>query len=226
MDPEQNIAQPPSSASGSNAGLPPSSGQDSELYNQIAGQDADPQVVKKKNKSLLMSVMVGIMRIMLWWDSVKRTHEVLFRALGSVWAVFMGILYLSGILILLFALYNRLQLPVYLEDELHARNIEFESAEYGMDRIVVRNLKDKDGSYTVDTMIVYSTFTDLLQRRIRSVTIDGLDVLIDTDKDVNVMEDVPRLLSRIQNPKRGRLNLKINSLTVNKAQLVLKDSRL
>ncbi len=226
MDPTQNNAQPPSAPTGtSEAGLPPASGQDSELYNQIAGQDLDPQVVKKKNKSLLMSLMVQVMRLTLWIDSVKRTHERAFRFMGGVWALCMAIIYFSGVLVLVFALYNRMQLPIYLEDQMHARDIQFESAEYSMDRIVVRDLKDKSGTYTVDTMIIYSTFTDLLQKRIRLVTLDGLNILLNTNSNFNILQDIPQFLAQIQNPTRGRLDLTINAVTVHNAKLTLKNQQ-
>jgi len=223
MDPIQNNAQPPLAST--SEGLPPAAGQDSELYNQIAGQDADPQVIKKKNKSLLMMLMVLIMRFTLWIDSVKRTHERLFRFLGGVWALFMAIIYFSGVLVLIFALYNRMQLPIYLEDQMRARNIKFESAEYSMDRIIVRNLKDENSTYTIDTMIIYSTFTDLLQKRIRLVTLDGLNIFVDTKSNFNMLRDIPQLLSQIQNPTRGRLDLIINAVTVHNAKLTFKNQQ-
>ncbi len=223
MDPIQNNAQPPSA--NISEGLPPAAGQDSELYNQIAGQDADPQIIKKKNKSFLMALMVLIMRFTLWLDSVKRTHERFFRFLGGVWALFMAIIYFSGVLVLIFALYNRMQLPIYLEDQMHARNVQFESAEYSMDRIIVRNLKDENNTYTIDTMIIYSTFTDLLQKRIRLVTLDGLNIFVNTKSDFNMLRDIPQLLSQIQNPTRGRLDLTINAVTVHNAKLTFQNQQ-
>ena len=73
MDPIQNNAQPPSAPTGtSEAGLPPASGQDSELYNQIAGQDLDPQVVKKKNKSYVVShERKGVKEAICNWTVLK-----------------------------------------------------------------------------------------------------------------------------------------------------------
>lgn len=225
MDPVENNAPqsptPPSSNTG--FGLPPASGQDSELYNQIAGQDVDVPVVKKKGPSLLVTIMALVMRFTLWLDSMKRTHERFFRALGVIWTIFMALLYFSGVLMLIFAIYNRLQLPIYLEDQLRARDVEFETAEYGMDRIIVRNLKDKANTYTVDTMVIYSTFTDLLQKRIRLVTLDGLNIFVDTKANFNVFKDVPQLLRQIQNPTRGRLDIAVNALTINNAKITFKD---
>ena len=229
MDPTNN-AQPPMAPSTPSAqtepGVSPQPSQDSELYNQIAGQDLDPQVVKKANKSFLITLMAHIMRFTLWLDSVKRTHERFFRFLAGVWAFFMGILYLSGILILVFSIYNRLQLPIYLEDQMRARNVQFESAEYTMDRIIVRNLKDQNGTYTIDTMVIYSTFTDLLQKRIRLVTLDGLNIFVNTKSDFNPLQDVPQLLTQIQNPTRGRVDLTINSITVHNAKLTFKNQQM
>ena len=237
MDPQQNMTQPPAAPTSpvstetaapapASPGLPPASGQDSELYNQIAGQDMEAPVVKKKGRSPLVALMTVIMRFTLWIDSMRRTHERFFRALGVLWTFFMAILYFSGVLVLIFAIYNRLQLPIYLEDQLRARNVQFETAEYGMDRILVRNLKDKEGSYTVDTMVIYSTFTDLLQKRIRLVTLDGLNILVDTKSDFNLLKDAPKLLTQIQNPTRGRLDVAVNALTVNNAKLTFQNQQI
>ena len=229
MDPINNAQPPsaPSAPSGSTEpGTQPSSAQDSELYNQIARQDLDPQVVKKPNKSIFITLMAQIMRFTLWLDSVKRTHERAFRFLAGVWALFMSVLYLSGILILLFSVYNRLQLPIYLEDQMRARNVQFESAEYSMDRIVVHNLKDKDNTYTIDTMVIYSTFADLLQKRIRLVTLDGLSIFVDSKSDFNFLQDIPQLLTQIQNPTRGRVDLTVNAITVHSAKLVFKNQQM
>ena len=221
MDSAPNNVQPAdASTSNVDVGLPPTSGQDSELYNQIAAQDvAAPPPPKPKMKSPLVALMAAIMRLTLWVDSVKRTNQRFFAFLANVWACCMGVVYLSGILVLVFAIHNRLQLPIYLEDELKARNVQFETAEYSMDRIVVHNLKDKEGLYSVDTLIVNSTFADLLQKRIRSVTLDGLDIQLDASSDFNIVKEIPRLLSYLQNPARGKLNLDIQGITVNNAKI-------
>ena len=223
MDQQQGTAQTSTTPTPPSVGTPPSAGQDSELYNQIAIGDAEPVVVKKKSKPFLVTFMATIMRFTLWVDSIKRTHELFFHGLSVAWAIFIGIVYLSGILIIIFDCYNRLQFPIYLEDQLQARNIQFESAEYSTDRIVVHHLKDPSGMYTVDTMIIDSTFADLLQKRIRLVTLDGLNIFIDMNTNVNVLQDIPQLLSQIQNPIRGRLDLKVDAITVNNAQLILKN---
>ncbi|MBQ4472076.1 MAG: hypothetical protein II942_02385 [Alphaproteobacteria bacterium] len=230
MDPEQNTARPPMSNAPTepHAGPAPapSVGQDSDLYTQIAGQDTDPQVVKKKKPSLLMSAVIAFMRMTLYFDSLRRAHEQAFHFLGLVWAFFMGVLYLSGILVLLAAVYNRLQMPILLEDQLRVRNIEFASADYSMDRIVVHELKDNNGTYTVDTLVVYSTFTDMLQKRIRLVVLDGLNIFFDTKSDFNPVQDIPAILNQIQNPARGRVDLKVNAITVNNGKLNFKNRQI
>ena len=134
MDPEQNTARPPMSNAPTEQRVgpapAPAAGRESDLYTQIAGQDTDPQVVKKKKPSLLMSAVIGFMRMTLYFDSLRRAHEQAFHFLGLTWSFFMGVLYLSGILVLLAAVYNRLQMPILLEDQLRVRNIEFASADY------------------------------------------------------------------------------------------------
>ena len=233
MDPTQNNAQPPMAnqqpteqSVGPGSTPNPNVGHDSDLYAQIAGQDVEAPVVKKKRPSILMSVVTGFMRLTMYIDSLKRSHEPFFHFMGMLWAFFMGMLYLSGILVLLAAIYNRLQMPILLEDQLRVRNIDFESADYSMDRIIVHNLKDKNGAYTVDTLVVYSTFADLLQKRIRLVVLDGLNVFFDTKSDFNPVQDIPPILTHIQNPARGHVDLTVNAITVNNAKLNFKNRQM
>lgn len=192
--------------------------QDFELYRHISQEDAMP-VVKKKHKSVIMEMLVGVMRIILYFDSLRRTHEVLFRRLNILWGFFVGVLYISGILLVIFSFYNRLKLPLYLEEQLKIRNIQFESAEYDMDRIEVRQLKGPDGLYTIDTLIAHTTFKDLLQKRIRSVVLDGVNIYLDAQSNFDPVQGIPALLTQLQHPAQGDVDLTINALTVNNAKL-------
>ena len=191
-----------------------------DLYEQIARSDSEPVQIKKKNKSLLMQLIVSYMRLTLYFDSLKHTHEVFFRFLSRLWMLVMGVLYLSGIIVLVISVYNQLQLPVYLEDQLRSRNIEFGQTEYEADKTIVRNLKSKDGLYTVDTMVIYSSFSDLLQRNIRLVTLDGLSIHLDKKGDFDALVDIPKILAKIHNPSQGRLGVTIKAVTVNNAKLI------
>ena len=221
---DQFNTQPPSASTGAPGPARPA-GQDSDLYAQISAEDRDVQVVKKKNRSLLLSIIAGFMRATLYIDSLKRTHEPFFHFLGALWTLFMALLYCSGVLMLCFSIYNRMQLPIYLEDQLRLRNVKFESAEYGMDRIVVKNLRDNDNIYTVDSMIIYSTFTDLLQKRIRLVVLDGLNIFIDAKSEPDLLESMPKFLAQVQNPTKGKLDITVNALTVNNAKLTFKNQQ-
>lgn len=200
--------------------------QESELYRQISREDEVVPVVKKKGKSPLMELVVAFMRAVLYLDSLKRTNELFFRRLNVVWGIFMGVLYISGILMIVFSIYNRLQLPYYLESQLKEREIQFESAHYDMDRIEVHQLKGPQGLYTVDTLIVNTTFTDLLQKRIRSVVLDGLNIYLDAQPDFNPIQDIPNVLTKLQHPARGAVNLRVNALTVNNAKLNFKKEQM
>ncbi len=198
------------------------SAQSSDLYNQIAGEDKDVLVEVKKKQSLVMELVVLFMRAALYMDALRRTYEPVFRVLSVLWTVFMSLLYFSGILIVIFAVYNRLQLPIYLEDQLREREVQYESAEFGMDRIIVNHLTAKDNSYSVNNIVIYSTFADLLQKRIRFVELDGLRVYLDTNSDVNIINELPKILSQIQNPTQNRLDMDINALTISNAKLIVR----
>ena len=221
MEPEKNTT--PASSQKTDETLASSAvNKNSELYHQIAREDSPGEtVLPKKRKSPFMMLMVAIMRFTLYIDSVRRTHEPLFHLLGFLWGLWVAFLYICGILVLVLSIYNRLRLPLYLEEQLQARDIQFESADYGMDRIEVHNLKGPNNSYTVDTLVVNTTFTDLLQKRIRSVIVDGLKIQLDANPNFNPIQDIPALLSHIQNPVRGNMNLKIDALEVSNARLRL-----
>ena len=175
----------------------PTPGASFDLYEQIARSDSETIQIKKKNKSLLMQAIVLYMRFTLYIDSLKHSHEVAFRMLSRLWMGVMGILYLSGIIVLIISMYNKLQLPVYVEDQLRSRNIEFGQTEYDADKTIIRNLKNKEGLYTIDTVVIYSSFSDLLQHNIRLVTMDGLNINCDKKDDFNELEDIPKILAKI-----------------------------
>ena len=214
-----------------NSGYPtPKSGsartpQDIELYRHISQEDAVMPVVKKDEKSPLIEFMAKVMRVALYFDSVKHTHELLFRRLNALWGFLMAILYISGILMLLFSIYNRVQFPSYMEQQMKTQGIQFESATYDMDHIEMHNLKGPDGLYSVDTLIARTTLVDLLQKRIRSVVLDGVNVYLNTSSDFNPIQDIPTILTQLQNPLKGETDLTIGALTVNNAKLKFQDSQ-
>ena len=200
--------------------------QDFELYRHISQEDAEMPVVKQEHKSPVISAMASIMRVALYFDSVKHTHELTFRRLNALWGILMFVLYTSGILMLGFSVYNRLKFPLYLEQQLKAKGIQFGSAQYDMNRIEMRNLKGPDGLYTVDTLIAHTTLIDLLQKRIRSIMLDGVNIYLDSTPDFNLIQDLPKVLTQLQHPAQEETDLTIGALTINNAKFKFQQNQL
>ncbi len=222
MDPMNNTGLPPP-APQKNGAAP--SGMDEDLYAQIAGQD-DVLVTKKKSKSPFILVMAQIMRFIMYLDSLKYTYERTFRALGTLWGILMAAIYFSGVLVLFFGVYNRMQLPLFLEEQMRTRNVQFSSATYTMDSIRVYDLTDAQGKYKIDTLIIYSTFTDLLQKRFRGVIMDGVTIQTESNVADNVVDRLSFLLSGLENPTKNQMDLTVNSFTVNNGKLIFKDEQM
>ena len=195
---------------------------DDSLYAQITAEDVIQAPVVKKQPSPFTLAIAKFMELTLYLDSVKRTHQPLFHTLSNLWACFMSIIYAGGALTLFFAVYSMMQLPLFIEDQLRQRNLSFDNlhlADYSLTRIEVQNLKDSNNMYEVDSLIVHSTFADFLQKRIRSVTIDGVRINLAQKDDQFILDQLPLVLNEVQNPTRGKLGLEIDAITVNNATI-------
>ena len=214
MDPE-NSAMPPASAT------PTQDKADDSLYAQITAEDViQPAHPKKPRASLFIQGAVRLMQVTFYLDSIKRTHEPVFRALSAFWAMFMACIYLGGALTLLFGIYHNMQLPLFIEGELRKRGLEFEKvnfADYTLSRIEITNLKDKDGQYEVGKLIINSTFADFLRKRIRSVTLDDLKVNVVSEDGHALLSKLPSILQGLKNPTQESLGLTIDGIDVNNA---------
>ncbi|MBP5343945.1 MAG: hypothetical protein J6Y85_02595 [Alphaproteobacteria bacterium] len=214
MEPENSATPPSSAGSGQNTA-------DDSLYAQITAEDViQPARPKKPRASLFIQGIVRLMQITFYLDSVKRTHESIFRILAACWALFMTCIYLGGALTLLFGVYHVMQLPLFIEGELRKRGLEFEEvqlADYSLSRIEITNLKDKDGQYEVGRLIINSTFADFLRKRIRSVTLEDLKVNVASQDDRPLSSQLPAILSGLRDPSQESLGLAIDGIDINNA---------
>ena len=214
MEPE-NSAMPPTSSE------PASDKSDDSLYAQITAEDViQPMRPKKAHASLFVQGAVRLMQATFYLDSIKRTHESVFRALSAFWAMFMACIYLGGALTLLFGIYHVMQLPLFIEGELRQRGLEFEKvhlADYALSRIEISNLKDKSGQYEVGKLIINSTFADFLRKRIRSVTLEDLTVNVVSKDGHDLLSKLPSILQGLKNPTQESLGLTIDGIDVSNA---------
>ena len=214
MDPE-NSATPSASTDSTQETT------DDSLYAQITAEDViQPARPKKPHASLFVQAVVRLMQITFYLDSIKRTHESVFRALSAFWAMFMACIYLGGALTLLFGVYHIMQLPLFIESELRKRGLEFENvhlADYALSRIEITNLKDKSGQYEVGKLIINSTFADFLKKKIRSVTLEDLTVNVISEDGHALLSELPSILQGLKNPTQESLGLAIDGIDVNNA---------
>ena len=195
-----------------------------DLYSAIAKDDEEVIVVpKKKRQSPFMGLVVLFMKVTFYFDSVRRSHESFFHFLGGIWAGFMGLIYLGGVVTLFLSIYARARLPLYLENFFESHNLKYDSlkmADYSLSRIKITNLHDEQNRYVIPQLNVHSTFADFLQGRIRTVTADGLQLNLKSAKaNGESLENVLAVLGMIANPMEAGLDLKINSITINNAVL-------
>ena len=88
-----------------------------DLYSAIAKNDEEVVVApKKKRQSPFMFLVVSFMKVTFYFDSMRRSNESLFHLLGGIWAGFMALLYLGGVVTLFLSIYARARLPLYLEN--------------------------------------------------------------------------------------------------------------
>ena len=202
-----------------------------DLYEAISRDDEEVVVTpKKKRPSPFMGSVVLFMKVTFYLDSVRRAHESFFHFLGGLWAGFMGLLYLGGLVTLFLSFYARARLPLYLENFFSNHNLKYDSlkmADYSLSRIQVVNLHDDANKYVIPQLNIHSTFADFLQGRIRTVTADGLKLNLKSAKnDEESLANLLTVLGMIANPMEAGLDLKINSITINNGVLNMEGKKM
>ena len=116
-----------------------------------------------------------------------------------------------------------MRLPLELENFFESHHLKYESlkmADYSLSKINVFNLHDDEGKYLIPQLNIHSTFADFLQKRIRTVTADGLKLnLKQGDSQKNGLENILGVLGMMANPMEMGLDLKINAISIKNAVL-------
>ncbi|MBR6232139.1 MAG: hypothetical protein IKQ99_03465, partial [Alphaproteobacteria bacterium] len=223
-----NSATPPQNPNYAQTQAPaaPNSG-NGDLYDEITKEDEEvvSTPIKKKRQTPFMFLVVCFMKITFYFDSVKRSHESFFHFLSGIWAGFMALIYLGGIITLFLSIYARMRLPLELENFFESHNLKYESlkmADYSLSKINVFNLHDDEGKYLIPQLNIHSTFADFLQGRIRTVTAEGLKLNLKQDgSSENGLENVLGVLGMMANPMEMGLDFKINAISIKNAVLYI-----
>ena len=189
-----------------------------DLYAQIAAADQAP-VVKKPQRSLIMALMIDLMRLTLFWDQKRREHAAFFHVLGIIWAIFMCLLYLAGLTMVGVFVYSYMQFPNYVRAYFESKQISFSELNvpnYTFSEIELTNLEDKNKTFKIGKVLIYSTFSNLLQGRVKSVTLSDVSFSMKENKEGIVLGALPEHIFSLSNPQ-GKNSIRVDSVSVSNA---------
>ena len=192
-----------------------------DLLSQISAQDAVVEVApKKKHRSVSIDFAVLFMKLTFAFDEVKRKYKILFTFLGCLWAVFMVLVYIGGLAMVGLLVYSYITFPDKVHNALMAQGIVtkgYEVESMSLSRIELKNLEDKEGTYSVKKLIIHSTFADFVRGRVKSIELDGVTIKVSETENGLSFGKLPEALITInQNPALHRI--KVNNLQVNNAE--------
>ncbi|MBQ7413139.1 MAG: hypothetical protein IJV07_02560 [Alphaproteobacteria bacterium] len=193
---------------------------DEELYAQISAGDEMEFRAGKTKSSLTMSLMIWYMRMTLTIDEKRRQYQKLFHTLGLLWAGVMSVLYLCGIAMFVILVGSYMRFEGYVREYLEKHDILYSKIEvphYIVSQVDLFGLHDKDETYNIDKLSVSSTFADFLNRRAKSVSLKGVKLIIDSDK--NKPQKLLSVLSNLNNT--GKTGVRVDSLDVSDATLII-----
>ena len=193
------------------------------LYEQITAEDEEVVIVKQKKPPHIVSIAAILMKITFHIDEFRHSNERMFIFLKTVWTSFLAGLYTCGFITLLITVFSFTQLPIYLETFLNERGIRYDSLELTdyFSKIHITNLQDTENNYQVPNIVVHSTFADFLQNRIHMVEANDLSLNIKTgEKNIfSEIDSIYKLLQIFSSPQKTGLDLKVNLVRVNNANL-------
>ncbi len=194
-----------------------------DLLSQIAAEDDQKEEKKDARPSVLMSLYVTMMRLAFVYDNFKRQNAFLFKAGAFLWGSFITVLYLGGVFALSLLVYSYSQFPAYIEDFFRRNNIlvqHLEIPKYTFSRIELKNLEDKNGTYSIKSVKIDSTFSDFLQKRVRAVVMDGVTLKISEREGELNFGALPSVLLNLSQ-RRNNQSIKIDTLAITNAKIEL-----
>lgn len=201
----------------------PSNGQDEDekpidLLSIISAEDKKNEKDQKKKvrKEISFSKMFTIfmMRATIKWAEIQHRYSAIFSTLKLVWCLLIAFVYIGGIVSLFVLIYSYLNYPRYVSDYLKKSGIEatWDMNEYSLSRIELKNLKSKDGSYSIRRVLIRSDFSDFLKGRIKAVSLEGAIVKIKEKGDKLETGKLIDILMRLN--QTNKAEYKIGSISV------------
>ena len=194
----------------------------SDLLSQISAQDeVVSEAPKKKRRSVSIDFAVLFMKLTFAFDEVKRKYKLLFTFLGWLWAIFMGMVYIGGLAMVGVLGYSYVTFPDKVHNALVTQGIVtkgYEVESMSLSKIELKNLEDKDGTYSIEKITILSTFADFIRGRVKSIELEGVKIKVSkTEKGLSFGKLPEALITINQNPLLNRI--KVHNLQINKAEL-------
>ncbi len=209
-----------------NGAIPPNSNHGNmDLYSQIAAGDEVYVHERQRRESFFMRFMVQYMRWTLAIDEKRREYQGFFSLISRLWACFMGLIYLSGFIVMGILIVSYIQFPNYIKDYLSKNGIEYTRVEipgYIISQVELYNLHDRERTYQVDKLSIASTFSDFLNRRAKTVSIQGVKINLD-ENSIEKSKSILAVLSHLNEAARKDAGIRVDSLEVSNAVLNLKE---
>ena len=202
-----------------------------DLLSQIAAEDIENEKKIKQKKqhapvSFSKLFTVALMRITLFIDTAQHKYSHVLNILRLAWSLIVGLIYFGGLCSLLVLGYAYQNYPSYIQnffDTHHINLSNWQLDEYTLSRIVLTNLKDEKGAYSIDKMIIRSDFSDFLNKRIKSVSLDGVNITIQETTDKFEIGYLAELLVKLnQATQNGH---QIGSVSVTNATAVIQGKK-
>ena len=196
-----------------------------DLLSQISAPDEEfSKGAKKKHRSISIDFAVFFMKVTFAFDEIKRKYRFFFSFLGWLWACFMVLVYIGGLGMLVLLGYSYLTFPDAVQKTLVSQGIVtkgYEVANMSLSRIELKKLEDKDGTYSINKMIIHSTFADFIRGRVKSVELDGVKIkVVENEKGLDFGK-LPEALFSL-NQMSALHQIKVGNLQINNARLEIK----
>lgn len=194
-----------------------------DLLSQIASQDEAEAAAqrRKSHHSISINVAVLFMKLTFLMDEAKRKNQNIFKMMSIIWSAFMILVYIGGAAMLGLLIYSYATFPDQVKQILVAQGIvsrNYDIDSMSLSKIELKNLADKEGTYTIKRMIIHSTFSDFIRGRVKSVELDGVTMKMAEKKDGIDLGNLPKALLSL-NQQSDHQKIKVGNLRLNNATL-------
>ena len=197
--------------------------EESELLRLIAAGDRPkPEKKKKPFFDLKKLEIKELTEFRKKFNKYREENIKLFHQFNSLWAVLKLSFYLVGLSFFAFCFFVFFSFEPMVRTALQKRgltNITFGSIDYSLSEFTMRDVKDKNGMFTIGQIKVQYTVADLLERKLPLVEIDSMKIYIQENANAkNTAQNFIQMLWKLGFFDRDSL-FSIQSLRLDKSVL-------